>query len=32
LKDHVGVIGAEVLSDYVKTDWREYRKAFFSIT
>ena len=27
LKDFVGVVSAEVLSDYVKTDWREYRKA-----
>jgi hypothetical protein len=27
LKDYVGVVSAEVLSDYVKTDWREYRKA-----
>jgi hypothetical protein len=27
LKDYVGVVGAEVLSDYVKADWREYRKA-----
>jgi hypothetical protein len=26
LKDYVGVVSAEVLSDYVKTDWREYRK------
>lgn len=27
LKDYVGVVSAEVLSDYVKTDWREYKKA-----
>ncbi|MGB9915626.1 MAG: hypothetical protein ACPLOC_08815 [Candidatus Bathyarchaeales archaeon] len=27
LKDYVGIVSAEVLSDYVKTDWREYRKA-----
>lgn len=22
---HVGVVDAQVLSDYVKTDWRDYR-------
>ncbi len=27
LKDYVGVVDAQVLSDCVKTDWREYRKA-----
>jgi integrase len=25
LKDFVGVVDAQVLSDYVKTDWRDYR-------
>ena len=32
LKDYVGVVSAEVLSDYVKTDWREYRKALLGNT
>lgn len=32
LKDYVGVVSAEVLSDYVKTDWREYRKALLGKT
>ncbi|MDW8023429.1 MAG: site-specific integrase [Nitrososphaerota archaeon] len=32
LKDYVGVVSAEVLSDYVKTDWREYRKALLGVT
>ncbi|MCS7123935.1 MAG: site-specific integrase [Candidatus Bathyarchaeota archaeon] len=31
LKDYVGVVSAEVLSDYVKTDWREYRKALLGM-
>jgi len=25
LKDFVGVVDAQVLSDYVKTDWKDYR-------
>ena len=32
LKDFVGVVSAEVLSDYVKTDWRMFRKALLGKT
>jgi sugar phosphate isomerase/epimerase len=27
IKGYVGVVSAEVLSDYAKTDWGEYRDA-----
>jgi len=32
LKDSVGVVDAQVLNDYVKTDWRDYRSQLLGET